>query len=43
MKVLDNKKYITISEHFNEVGKMLGGWIKQLEKETPAPAGELSK
>ena len=30
IKSLDNKKYISLSEKLNEVGKMLGGWIKQL-------------
>ncbi|HEY4520688.1 MAG TPA: four helix bundle protein [Candidatus Paceibacterota bacterium] len=28
IKALDNKKYIALSEKLNEVGKMLGGWIK---------------
>jgi len=28
--MLDNKKYIAISEQLAEVGKMLGGWRKQL-------------
>ena len=36
IKALDNKKYIKLSEHLNEVGKMLGGWMKQFQKETPA-------
>lgn len=35
IKALDNKKYIRLSEPLNEVGKMLGGWQKQLQKETP--------
>ncbi|OHA94460.1 MAG: hypothetical protein A3F20_00395 [Candidatus Zambryskibacteria bacterium RIFCSPHIGHO2_12_FULL_39_21] len=29
---IDDKKYITISESLNEVGKMLGGWSGQLIK-----------
>ena len=29
IKTLDNKKYITISEKLNEIGKMLGGWRKK--------------
>lgn len=29
IKVLDNKKYINLSLQLNEVGKMLGGWLKQ--------------
>ena len=31
IKSLDNKKYINLSEKLNEVGKMLGGWIKSLK------------
>jgi len=29
---LDNKKFILLSEKFNEIGKMLGGWHRQLKK-----------
>jgi len=32
-KSLDDKKYIALSEHLNEIGKMLGGWIGQLQKQ----------
>ncbi|MBI2098970.1 four helix bundle protein [Candidatus Uhrbacteria bacterium] len=32
LKNIDNKKYIMLSEHLNEIGKMLGGWIKGLQK-----------
>ena len=28
IKTLDNKKYIALSEKLNEIGKMLGGWIR---------------
>jgi hypothetical protein len=28
IKALDNKKYIKLSEYLNEIGKMLGGWMK---------------
>jgi len=35
LKALDNKKYLTVSYPLSEVGKMLGGWRKQLQKETP--------
>ena len=31
IKSLDSKKYIRISEKLNEVGRMLGGWIKSLK------------
>ena len=40
LKDLDDKKYIAISEPLNEAGRMLGGWLRKLEKETPAEAGE---
>jgi hypothetical protein len=29
---LDNKKFILLSEKFDEIGKMLGGWHRQLKK-----------
>lgn len=32
-KALDSKKYIRISEPLAEVGKMLGGWQRQLQKD----------
>ncbi|OGZ52728.1 MAG: hypothetical protein A3B25_00845 [Candidatus Ryanbacteria bacterium RIFCSPLOWO2_01_FULL_48_26] len=38
IKSLDNKKYILISEPLEEIGKMLGGWLKQVEKQNK-PAG----
>jgi hypothetical protein len=31
LKSLDNKKYLAISNALNEVGRMLGGWKKQLQ------------
>lgn len=36
VRALDNKKYATLSEKLNEVGKMLGGWRKSITK-TPPP------
>ncbi len=33
IKSLDNKKYIAISEKLDVIGKMLGGWQKQVEKQ----------
>jgi len=36
IKALDNKKFIFLSEKLNEVGKMLGGWLRQLTKENSA-------
>lgn len=32
-KSLDTKKYIYLSEHTEEIGKMLGGWYGQLMKQ----------
>lgn len=34
IKALDNRKYIHLSENFSEIGKMLGGWKKQLLNKT---------
>ena len=31
IKSLDNKKYIILSEHLNEIGRMLGGWSRQFK------------
>ncbi|MDE1970036.1 MAG: diversity-generating retroelement protein Avd [Patescibacteria group bacterium] len=28
VKAIDAKKYIILQEHIDEIGKMLGGWIK---------------
>ncbi len=30
IKALDNKKYALISEQLNAVGRMLGGWLRQI-------------
>jgi len=35
IKALDNNKYAHLSEQFAEIGKMLGGWKKQLLNKTP--------
>ena len=35
IKALDNKKYIHLSEHLLEVGRMLGGWRRQITNKTP--------
>lgn len=34
LKTMDNKKYLIISNALNEVGKMLGGWKKQVQNIT---------
>ena len=36
IKAIDNKKFILLSEKLNEIGKMLGGWLRQLTKENSA-------
>ncbi len=41
-KSLRDKKYIALSEKLNEVGKMLGGWSGQLQKQN-SPAGAEEK
>lgn len=28
MKIIDNKKYVALQEPIDEIGRMLGGWIK---------------
>ncbi|MFA5945936.1 MAG: four helix bundle protein [Patescibacteria group bacterium] len=33
-KSLNDKQYITLSEKFEAIGKMLGGWHGQLTKQT---------
>ena len=30
IKALDNKKYTAISEQLFEIGRMLGGWLRQI-------------
>jgi len=32
-KSLDNKKYVALSKLLDEIGKMLGGWMGQLNKQ----------
>lgn len=29
-KIIDNKKYLTLEERAQEIGKMLGGWIRSM-------------
>ncbi|PIS41288.1 MAG: hypothetical protein COT25_03920 [Candidatus Kerfeldbacteria bacterium CG08_land_8_20_14_0_20_42_7] len=35
LKVIDTKKYSLLASPLVEVGKMLGGWRKQLQLKTP--------
>ncbi|MDP1688725.1 MAG: four helix bundle protein [bacterium] len=38
IKTLDNKKYIILSQSLQEIGRMLGGWIRQvISSQTSAP------
>lgn len=39
-KSLDNKKYIALSVKVDEIGKMLGGWNGQLQKQNSPGEGE---
>jgi len=34
LKGLDNQKYTTFSVQLTEIGKMIGGWLTSLKKET---------
>jgi hypothetical protein len=36
-KCLSNERYVELSEKLNELGRILGGWKKGLEKKTPPP------
>ena len=36
LKVIDNNKYIILSKQLDEIGKMIGGWIKGLQSKTLA-------
>ena len=40
VRVIDNKKYISLEEPVDEIGRMLGGWIKSLkDRRENAPLG----
>ncbi len=32
LKAIDSKKYAAVSKQLNEIGKMLGGWLKGVDK-----------
>ena len=32
IKAIDQKKYLLLQERLQEIGKMLGGWLKSIEK-----------
>ena len=33
IEAIDNKQYILISEQLETIGKMVGGWIRQIQKQ----------
>ena len=35
-KQIDTKKYIALSETLDEIGRMIGGWIRQLSQKNPS-------
>lgn len=39
-KSLDNTKYIALSAQLDEIGRMLGGWNGQLQKQNSPAKGE---
>ena len=39
VKDLDNKKYVALSEPLQDIGKMLGGWLRNVQNETPPATG----
>jgi hypothetical protein len=36
VRAIDNRKYLVLSEKFDAVGKMLGGWMRGIESKPPA-------
>ena len=34
IKILNQKKYINVQNHLDEIGRMLGGWIKSSRQKT---------
>jgi hypothetical protein len=41
LKSIENKTFANINAKLEEVGKMLGGWQKQLAKENPPAEGRI--
>jgi hypothetical protein len=35
LKIIDQKKYIFLEEKLQEIGRMLGGWIKSIKSKNP--------
>ena len=40
IRALNNKRYILISEKLDEIGKMLGGWIRLIKEKLPPETEE---
>ena len=36
IKAMDQKNYLKLQESLQEIGKMLGGWIKSVKEKYPA-------
>jgi four helix bundle protein len=43
VKTINDKKYINLQTQIDEIGRMLGGWIKSPAKEKPSLPRELFK
>lgn len=35
-KIIDQKKYLKLEESLQEIGRMLGGWIKSVKENAPS-------
>jgi len=35
LRILDDRKYVSLSEGIQEIGRQVGGWKKGLQKKTP--------
>lgn len=42
-KIIDLKKYALIQQDIDEIGRMLGGWLKSTKSATPPPRGIFEK
>jgi len=43
INVFDNKRYALLSEFLDEIGRMLGGWQRQIEKKNSSGASPEEK
>jgi len=37
VKAISQKKYLVIQQKLDEIGRMLGGWIKSIKQKSPPP------